>query len=123
MNIIRDIDLSNIEIFAGLSNKVIEEIKKSCRIRRYNEGKILFFKGEKANSFFIVLKGEVKIIRTSDTGREKILKKMKKGDFWHTPGNVSHQIITEDKGATVIDIFAPPRKDYLKPGSGFGDAK
>jgi len=43
VNIIRDIDLSNIEIFAGLSNKVIEEIKKSCRVRRYNEGKILFF--------------------------------------------------------------------------------
>ena len=64
-----------------------------------------------------LLEGEC--IRVQDEERVK----MKKGDFWHTPGNISHQIITEDKGATIIDIFAPPRKDYLKPGTGFGDAK
>ena len=98
MNIIRDIDLSNIEIFAGLSNKVIEEIKKSCRIRRYNEGKILFFKGEKANSFFIVLNGEIKIIRTSDSGREKILKKMKKGDFFGEMGIIEEK----QRSATAV---------------------
>ena len=51
-------------------------------------------------------------------GEESIF--MKKGDFWHTPGNVSHSIITGEKSAVVIDIFAPPRKEYLKPGSGFG---
>jgi len=98
VNIIRDIDLSNIEIFAGLSNKVIEEIKKSCRIRRYNEGKILFFKGEKANSFFIVLNGEIKIIRTSDSGREKILKKMKKGDFFGEMGIIEEK----QRSATAV---------------------
>ena len=98
MIIIRDIDLSNIEIFAGLSNKVIEEIKKNCRIRRYNEGKILFFKGEKANSFYIVLKGEIKIIRTSDTGREKILKKMEKDDFFGEMGIIEEK----ERSATAV---------------------
>lgn len=46
---------------------------------------------------------------------------MKKGDFWHTPGNVSHCIVTGEKGVLIIDIFAPPRKEYLKPGSGYGN--
>lgn len=45
---------------------------------------------------------------------------MKGGDFWHTPGGVKHGIRTGDLGATVLDIFSPPRKEYRKPGEGFG---
>jgi len=43
------------------------------------------------------------------------------GDFWRTPGNVPHTIIAGPKGCTVIDVFAPPREAYKKPGSGFGE--
>ncbi len=51
-------------------------------------------------------------------GEEKV--EMKAGDFWQTPGNIPHGIVTGPEGATVIDIFAPPRKEYMKPGSGYG---
>ncbi len=44
----------------------------------------------------------------------------KKGDFWRTPGGVEHGIRVGPDGATVLDIFAPPREEYSKPGSGFG---
>ena len=43
------------------------------------------------------------------------------GDFWRTPGNVSHGIRTGDVGATVLDIFSPPREEYKRPGEGFGE--
>ncbi|MEM7300907.1 MAG: cupin domain-containing protein [Pseudomonadota bacterium] len=43
------------------------------------------------------------------------------GDFWRTPGNVPHTIKAGADGLVVLDIFAPPREAYLKPGSGFGD--
>ena len=42
-----------------------------------------------------------------------------KGDFWRTPGGVKHGIRVGPEEATVLDIFAPPREAYLKPGSGF----
>ncbi len=45
---------------------------------------------------------------------------MKKGDFWHTPGNVPHGMVAGPNGAVVIDVFAPPRKEYMEAGSGFG---
>lgn len=45
---------------------------------------------------------------------------MKAGDFWCSPGGVEHGIRTGDKGATVLDIFSPPREEYKKAGSGFG---
>ncbi len=41
------------------------------------------------------------------------------GDFWRTPGGVEHSVRTGDKGAVVLDIFAPPRDEYREPGEGF----
>ncbi len=43
-----------------------------------------------------------------------------KGDFWRTPGGVEHGIRVGSEGATVLDIFAPPREEYKEAGSGFG---
>ncbi len=48
---------------------------------------------------------------------------VKPGDFWHTPGGVTHTIVTGPEGAVLIDIFSPPREEYKKAGSGFGNAK
>jgi len=42
------------------------------------------------------------------------------GDFWCTPGGVEHGIRAGSKGATVVDVFSPPRPEYRKPGEGFG---
>ena len=44
---------------------------------------------------------------------------VRKGDFWRTPGNVPHTMRAGPEGAKVLDVFAPPRKAYTKPGSGF----
>ena len=46
---------------------------------------------------------------------------VEKGDFWRTPGNVPHTLRAGPEGCRVLDIFAPPRAEYRKPGSGFGD--
>lgn len=42
------------------------------------------------------------------------------GNFWHTPGGVQHSIRTGEAGATILDIFSPPRDEYKTPGRGFG---
>ena len=41
------------------------------------------------------------------------------GDVWRTPGNVEHGFIAGPDGAVVYDVFAPPREEYKKAGSGF----
>lgn len=43
------------------------------------------------------------------------------GDFWQTPGGVPHTFRAGPEGALVLDIFSPPRPEYRKAGSGFGD--
>lgn len=62
----------------------------------------------------VLLSGEC----TRILGDEEVA--MKDGDFWQTPPNVPHGMKTGDRGAVVLDIFAPPREEYLKPGSGYG---
>jgi quercetin dioxygenase-like cupin family protein len=47
---------------------------------------------------------------------------VRKGDFWRTPGNVPHTMRAGAEGARVLDIFSPPRPEYKKPGSGFGES-
>ncbi|HSQ05950.1 MAG TPA: cupin domain-containing protein [Burkholderiales bacterium] len=42
------------------------------------------------------------------------------GDFWCTPGGVPHGVRTGESGATILDIFSPPRAEYKKAGAGFG---
>jgi quercetin dioxygenase-like cupin family protein len=62
----------------------------------------------------ILLEGECVRIQ----GEEEVA--MKAGDFWHTPGDVPHGVRTGDVGATVLDVFSPPRAEYRRSGEGFG---
>lgn len=48
---------------------------------------------------------------------------VRQGDFWCTPGHVEHTFQAGPDGATVYDVFAPPREEYKKAGSGFGNAE
>lgn len=43
-----------------------------------------------------------------------------KGNIWRTPPNAEHTIRAGADGAVIIDVFAPIREEYLKPGEGFG---
>ena len=45
---------------------------------------------------------------------------VKAGDFWRTPGGVEHTFRAGPEGAKILDVFAPPREEYRKAGSGFG---
>ena len=41
------------------------------------------------------------------------------GDFWRTPGGVEHGFRAGPDGAVIYDVFAPPREEYTRAGSGF----
>ena len=44
---------------------------------------------------------------------------LREGDFWVAPGDCEHGIVGGPEGAVIVDIFAPARPDYTKPGEGF----
>lgn len=55
----------------------------------------------------IVLEGEIELT----IGDEVRL--LKKGDTYHIPGDLPHGGRTFDKPCLVLDIFSPPREDYM----------
>lgn len=54
-------------------------------------------------------------VRTQDGVEHTV----KTGDFWQTPGHISHGLRAGPDGAVVLDIFSPPRDEYRQSGSGF----
>ena len=47
---------------------------------------------------------------------------VKTGDFWQTPPHVPHGGKTLGQRCVILDIFAPPREEYRRSGSGLGRA-
>jgi quercetin dioxygenase-like cupin family protein len=59
-----------------------------------------------AEQLGMVIEGSV----TFTVGDER--RELGPGGTWRIPSNVPHQVTTGPAGATVIDLFAPPRVDW-----------
>ena len=81
------------------------------RVEPYAEGKIHSHVEEQ---WGYLVEGSIKRIQDGD------IFEVSKGHFWRTPSNVPHGVIGGPNGAVILDIFSPPRSDYLKSGKGFG---
>lgn len=68
----RDI-IDKIPLFSGINND-LENLLKSSHIQQYKKGELLFLEGEKANNFYIILSGWLKLFKSNDDGEELILK-------------------------------------------------
>ncbi len=65
--------LKKIEFFNLLSQEEIELINNSCEIVTLNKNNILFYEGEIAKSFYILLQGNLKLYKTTGIGDEIII--------------------------------------------------
>lgn len=60
-------------LFQGLSKKDLRKIEQISVIRMYAKGEIVFGEDEKAEGFYIVETGTVKVFKVSSEGKEQIL--------------------------------------------------
>ncbi|NJC88373.1 MAG: Crp/Fnr family transcriptional regulator [Desulfuromonas sp.] len=65
--------LKSIPLFAGLGEADLDALQQIARVRDYQRGELLFSDGEKAEGFFVVLDGKVKVYKLSSEGKERIL--------------------------------------------------
>ena len=65
--------LKKIEFFSLLSSNEIELINNSCKIITLNKNNILFYEGEIAKSFYILVQGNLKLYKTTTIGNEIII--------------------------------------------------
>lgn len=69
-----DMDLIGaIPLFSGMSREAIQACLSEARVRAYARKRLLFSRGQPADSFFIVLDGWVKLFRDTVDGRQTVI--------------------------------------------------
>jgi len=65
--------ISATPFFSGLPQSQLKELKKIAVDRSFNKGEVIFFEGDDANGFYVVVSGLVKVFKISSEGKEHIL--------------------------------------------------
>ena len=68
MNFLREVPL-----FSGLSEEQIEKVSRIGYLRLYQKGEVIFNPGNKAEHFFILKSGKIKVFKTA-RGKEQIIR-------------------------------------------------
>ncbi len=101
-------------ILKDLPEKDLQKIIEAGSIVKYKKGDIVLVEDEEGSSLFFILKGRVKIVKTSDDGKEVILNVLGKNELF---GEMS-VLDGYTRSATVIvmdvaELFLLKRKDFL----------
>jgi len=107
--------MKNVPLFSKMKDEEVAQIAGGCTRKVCQKDRVILVEEEVGQSLFIILKGTVKVTRTSEEGREVILTMLKAGDFF---GELS---LLDGKGrsATVIamensELMALRRAEFLE---------
>jgi len=68
------------QLFGGLPEEHLEEIKKISVDKHFNKGEIIFFDGDDGVGFYLVVEGGVNVYKISPEGKEQILHIVNEGE-------------------------------------------
>ncbi len=111
----KDATLPSIPLLQGLSEEQRAWVEKRALRRRVVKGQRVFFEGDPAVGFYILLSGRVKVSKLSPEGKEQILHLMDPGDpFGEVPvfaGGVfpANAVVLED-----ADLLFLSRESFLE---------
>jgi CRP/FNR family transcriptional regulator, cyclic AMP receptor protein len=96
MNKPDSIDLKEFALFGGMPEDNLEAFAELTEVLVYEAGTNVFQEGEPADSLFVLIEGEVEVIKKNDDA-EKVLVSLSSGDFF---GEMSF-IDMQNRSATV----------------------
>jgi len=73
-------EIAAIPLFEGLADRHLAELARIATEREYDRGQFIFTEGERCTSFFVCLKGRVKIFKVGSEGKEQILHVINPGE-------------------------------------------
>jgi CRP-like cAMP-binding protein len=66
-------DLSQADLFMGLTVEQLEKIARIVSDREYKKGQLIFSEGDEGVGFYLVVQGRVKVYKLSSEGKEQIM--------------------------------------------------
>lgn len=73
--------VSMVPIFNHLEPEQMQEIMQVVQAVSYKKGEIIYHAGDQSDSLYIVNKGQIKIYRLSESGKEQLVRILHPGDF------------------------------------------
>jgi CRP-like cAMP-binding protein/Zn-dependent protease len=74
--------LAALPLFAGLGSAELDRLASKMLITRYSAGDTIVEQGAAGDRFFVIVDGQVEVIRSDDDGREAPLAELGVGDFF-----------------------------------------
>jgi len=74
--------LNNIPFFAGLSDEEMLSVESHIKKKRIGKNEVVLFEEDTASYMYLVYSGRVRVVQTSEQGRERILTIHKKNDYF-----------------------------------------
>lgn len=74
--------LSQVEIFAGLTEEELEALSASSVHRQYPKNTVIINEGDHADSLYVIDSGRVKVYCSDKNGKEFIMNTMETGDYF-----------------------------------------
>ncbi len=72
--------LNRSHLFSELSDDQLDRVRRHSHVNDMLEGESLFFQGDDAVSFYLVVSGRIKLFRVSPDGKEKVVEIMEEGN-------------------------------------------
>ena len=107
--------IQQIPLFAELETQELEKLDSCLRTKKYKKDCAVVLETDKGSTLLIINKGQVKISRVSESGKEVILAILGEGDFFGELSLLdglarSANVIT----LTEAELFLLEREDFLK---------
>lgn len=107
--------IAQIPLFSDLSDKELEQIRQIAVDRRFERGEAIFFEGDEADGFYLVVDGRVKIYKLSSEGKEQILHLFGTGEPFGEVPVFSGQVFPANADAVAKShLLFFPRTDFVE---------
>ncbi|KJR43723.1 Crp/Fnr family transcriptional regulator, partial [Candidatus Magnetoovum chiemensis] len=106
--------LKEIELFSELDDDELEKLIQTSRKIRYPKNKVIFKEGEKGETVYIIISGQVKVYRKIDGNNELVLHLLGEGNFFGEMSLFDRR--TRSASVAAIDeceFLEIKRNDYL----------
>jgi CRP/FNR family transcriptional regulator, cyclic AMP receptor protein len=107
--------LRSIPLFSGLIDSSLDLLVQGARLQHFPKGEFIFYQSDPADAAFVVYKGSVAIVLTSQDGRELIINEMRAGQCFGELAlltNLPRSTAAISREKCEIIIF--PRHVFLK---------
>jgi len=105
--------LREVPLFSNLSDEQLKKISKLLVLRRYQKGEVIFSPSEKAEFFFILRRGKIKVFKTLN-GKEQIIKVFEKPAlFGEAASFTGNNFPAWAEAIEDSEVFLILRKDLL----------